>query len=403
MRLGRLVAMGLIGFSWLKVNAQSPWEQPTAALADQIAEILGPAQTHITIRNLSTVPADQIPAIRDLVEQDLKSHGVSGSDAQSANTIRITLSEDTRELLWVAEVVEGNETRVAMVRSALESPKPSQPAGGMTLRRQAILNAHEPVLALLETADGLVSLEQEQIVIYARTPNGWEEQKRVNIGQRRLLARDPRGILLMPANGDGFEALLPGTKCAGNYTPAQPQRELHVQCGVSDDPWPIVQINGTDGPALVKAFYNAARNNFTGVVAPSVTLDLPPFYAAVQLPRPNGAGLLIGGIDGKVQLLETASLKTVTGTRDWGSDFAPLHSGCGAGTQIVASGSGEAVSDSLRAYELPALEAVPTSPPLAVDGTVMALWPAPDGKSVFAVIRSKPNEYEVDRVTANCN
>jgi hypothetical protein len=80
-----------------------------------------------------------------------------------------------------------------------------------------------------------------------------------------------------------------------------------------------------------------------------------------------------------------------------------LHSTCGVGAQIVASGSGEAATDSLRAYELPALEALPVSAPLAMDGTVTAIWPAPDGKSVFAALRKTPNQYEVDRVTALCN
>ncbi len=42
----------------------SQWEQPAAALADQIADLLGPGQAHLTIRNLSSIPADEIPAIR---------------------------------------------------------------------------------------------------------------------------------------------------------------------------------------------------------------------------------------------------------------------------------------------------------------------------------------------------
>jgi len=133
---------------------------------------------------------------------------------------------------------------------------------------------------------------------------------------------------------------------------------------------------------------------------------LPPCYAVAALPRADAAGLLIGGIDGKVQLLEGSGLKPVSGTRDWGSDFAAIHSGCGAGTQIIVSGSGEAVGDSLHAYELPGLEAVPASAPLALGGTVTALWPAPDGKSVLAVVRTEEkngDEYEVDRVTASCN
>jgi hypothetical protein len=135
-----------------------------------------------------------------------------------------------------------------------------------------------------------------------------------------------------------------------------------------------------------------------------VGVDLPPFYAAASFPRSTGSGaLLIGGIDGRVQLAENGALKLISGTRDWGSDFAVLHSGCGAGVQVIASSSGEAANDSLRAYELPALEAVPASSPLVMDGTVTALWAAPDGKSVLAVVRNAANQYEVDRATALCN
>ncbi len=157
----------------------------------------------------------------------------------------------------------------------------------------------------------------------------------------------------------------------------------------------------------MKAFYNAGRDYFTGVVAPSLGVDLPPFYSAAVLPRPGSQALLLNGLDGKVQLAESGALKPVSGTRDWGSDFAVLPSGCGDGWQVLVSGSGAAASDSLRAYELPVLEAVPAGPPLTVGGTITALWTAPDGKNVFAVVRvgqsHDQDHYEVDRVTALCN
>jgi hypothetical protein len=139
-------------------------------------------------------------------------------------------------------------------------------------------------------------------------------------------------------------------------------------------------------------------------VTPSVGVDLPPFYSAALLPRPDGAALLINGIDGKVQMVESGMLKSMSGTRDWGSDFAVLqHSACGDSSFVIASGSGEAASDSLRAYELPGLEAVPVSAPLAMEGTVTAVWSEPDGKSVMAVVRYAAGDYEVDRVTALCD
>jgi hypothetical protein len=389
-------------------SAPGPWDQPAADLADQIAGILGPGQARLIIRNLSTIPTGEISTIRLLLEQDLKTHGVLASGNESANTIRITLSENLRERLWVSEIVEGAETRVAMVHVEPGVTQPSQPIGGITLRKQPVLITNDRILAALETPEGLVAVEAEEIVIYSQTPSGLREQKRFGIGQKRALARDPRAVIVASPDSSGVEAYVPGMACTGIYTPAQPKGEWTVRCSESDDPWPILQgptlqSGASSAPISIKAFYNAARDYFTGVVTPSVDLDLPAFYSAALLPRSGGAGLLIDGIDGKVQIAESGALKPVAGTRDWGSDLAAFDTGCGAGSQIVASGSGEALGDSLRAYELPRQEAVPASAPLAMGGTVLALWPAPDGKSIFAVVENPANQYEVDRVSALCN
>lgn len=384
-------------------TAQSPWAQPAAELADKIAEILGPGQARLAIRNQSSIPADEIPAIRKLLEQDLKTHGVQASGAESANAIRVTLSENVRERLWVAEVIEGSETRVAMVRVDAGAPSGAlQAKTGVALRSQVVVQSKQPVLAVAATESALVALEPEEIVIYSKTAAGWQEQKSIAIGQKRALARDPRGAILTNAAGDLFEAFVAGVECTGSFS--GPTASATAKCRESDDPWPMDSTVPTaETPASIKAFYNAARNYFTGVVTPGAGADLPPFYSAGLLPRPSGGALLIGGIDGKVQMVENGALKPVSGTRDWGSDIAVLHSGCGTGDQVIASGSGEALSDSLRAYELPALEAIPTSAPLAMDGTVMGLWTAPDGKSVMASVRHASGDYEVDRVTALCD
>jgi hypothetical protein len=113
--------------------------------------------------------------------------------------------------------------------------------------------------------------------------------------------------------------------------------------------------------------------------------------------------VLIGGVDGNVQSIENGALYSVAGTRDWGSDFAAFQPGCETGAQLVVSGSGDASTDSLRAYDVPAAEAQPASAPLDVQGTVTGLNTAPDQKSVLAVVRDASNQYEVDRVTALCN
>jgi len=399
--------------------APDPWEQPASEFAEQIAAILGPGQAHLTIRNLSSISNEEIPAIRRLLTQDLKAHGVVMAGVESANTIRVTLSESAKDRLWVAEVDEGNQTQVAMVDLGPIATQTATTQERMELHKEIDLSAaalangsvaisSDPVMALVEGGTHLFVLRKDSVMIFARNADrGRNFEAELGLDSKRPMPRDPRGVLIATSDGNGFTAFTPGTECGGTFSSsadaaALPQNDWTVSCHASDDPWPII-VDATGTPQL-KAFYNSARDYSTGVVSPSVGVDLPPFYAAALLPRSAGdAALLIGGIDGKVQMAESTVLKTVSGTRDWGGDFAVLHSGCGAGVQVIASSSGEAASDSLRAYELPALEAVSVSAPLTMDGTVTALWTAPDGKSVLAVVRNAANQYEVDRVTALCN
>jgi hypothetical protein len=411
----RMLALALVALFASVANGapnSAPWDQPAVALADQIAAVLGPGQAHITVRNLSTISTDEVTVIRRLLEQDLRAHGITPSTDEAANRLRVTFSENTRERLWIAEVVEGNETKVVMVTSDLAHSPATPTAAGITLHKQLILTSREPVLAVLEVSAGLVVLEPEQIVVYERTPGGWNQQAAVAVRQKRPLARDARGILLGTNDGQGFEADLPGAHCDGTLSAAIPAGQWTIHCRESDDPWPIaapflMQIGAAPAPAL-KAFYNATRDYFTGIVAPNLGVDLPVFYTAAWVSRSQAPVLLINGIDGKLQLVENAALQPISGARDWGSDFAAVQSACGSGTQIVASGSGPAAQDSLRAYDIPALEAVPASAPLAMDGVVSAMSTAPGGRSLFATIRTSPSpgqpvEYEVDRVTATCN
>lgn len=398
-----------LALSLARAQTASEWAQPAASLAEQVAGILGPGQARLSIRNLSTIPSDALPAIRKLIERDLKAHGVTVAEEESANAIRVTLSENVRERLWVAEIVEGNVTEVAMVEVAANAQKHATTVGGVTLRLQTILASHEPVLSALETANGLIVLEPKQIVLYTRGANGWSVQARESIALRPPFTRDPRGMLIPDATGDGFEAWMPGTECTGAGTGGPPLNEWAVNCRASDDPWPITPIGGTATTenirvTPVRAFYNASRDYFTGVLAPNTIADLSPFYSFSELPRAaETVAWLVNGVDGKFETIENGAPHPVAGTRDWGSDFAAIDSGCGAGTQVVASSSGAAAMDSLRAYEIPALEAIPASNPLEVSGSVTALWSAPDRKSVLAVVKTATSQYEVDRVTALCN
>jgi hypothetical protein len=413
-----LLVCGAIGLAMSGAQtgqSSNRWTQPAAELAGQIADILGPGQAQLTVRNLSTIQTSEIPAIRKILEQDLKGRGVLAAGSESANVIRVTLSENAHEGLWIAEIVEGNETRVAMVHADADAATTQAMHEGIVLRKERAGELFgrsgekiqdDPMLAAAEINGHRVVMFADRISVFSTSAGGWTESN--TFAMERKLGRDPRGLLIAASDGGTFRAYAPGVECTGSYSlplnGGAQDSGWTVRCHASDDPWPIYQSPDASSAPALKAFYNTSRDYFTGVVTPNVGLDLPSFYSAGLIPRAaGGAALLLSGVDGKVQMVDNSALHTVAGTRDWGSDFAVVRSGCGAGTQVIVSSSGEAANDTLRAFEIPALDALPASNPLAMNGTVMALWTAQDAKSAMAVVRSAAGQYEVDRVSATCN
>lgn len=399
-------------------STSGPWDQPAAALATRIAAILGPGQAYFSLHNLSSISSTDLPLIRRLLEQNLKARGVALGGQDSANAIHITLSEDSRERIWVAEIVEGNETRVAMVKLPLGAAAAPPLAEELVLHRQPIYQSNTEIIAALELSNSLVIVEPEQIVVFNKTIQGWKQMAASPFGTLRSPSRDSRAMILPSPNKNGFEASLPGMICNG-AAPVSDNTSWEIHCRQADDPWPVTA--GSVMPALsmvqagngqeispanaqFKAFYNSSRNYFTGVITPSPGPDLPAFYTAVSLPlAASQTGLVIEGLDGKVQLINNSALANIQGTRDWGSDFTVVRTGCGAGTQVFASASGNSNSDSLRAYELTGRQMTPSGTALAVDGVVLALLTAPDGTAAYAVVHTPQDHYEADRVSATCN
>src|SRR5271170_6256796 len=191
-----------------------------------------------------------------------------------------------------------------------------------------------------------------------------------------------------------FEAYLPGVQCHGDMQDSQ----LAITCQDGDDPWPMLgftvvgpnaEPDAASTPRSVeqKAFYNSTRNYFSGVLSPGLSFRLPPFYDAAAIVRTTGTAMILSATSGQVVMIENGALKRLAGTRDWGSDLAAIRSGCGSGTQVLASASGAASDDSVRAYEISGRDATAVSSPLEMTGTVTAIWPFSDFHDATVVVR----------------
>jgi hypothetical protein len=325
--------------------------------------------------------------------------------------VRVTLSQTAQQGLWVAEVQQGPEMRVAIVTAPNLAP-PAEPQGTpVLLRRTLLFSQTAPILdAELFTLAGdslpaahLVVLSLEQIAIYHRDESAgdtWVKDQSFEIAHVRPYPRDVRGRLQSDATAL-FKAYLPGVICTASQQTLASNREVTFSCADSDDPWPI---------GSRKAFYNSSRNYFTGVTTPDSGPAPGPFYTAADLPQRTGTATVYSEVSGQFRLYSSGSLKSLSGSRDWGSDVVGVQSGCGSGAQLLATASGVALQDSLRAYEVEGRNAIAVSPPLPMDGEVTAIWPMISAKvpdvapAVVAILKKQqPLKYEAYRVSLVCN
>ena len=380
-------------------RASISWDNPADELAKQIAAVAGPGPAKFTIKNRSSIPADQVPTIRRTLERDLQSYGVTASGSADVPTaIRVTLSQNLQHGLWIAEVQEGTDVKVVMVSVDLPATATPATGAGVTMRKTFLLTAAMPILDVDFVSVGgeqrMVVLEPEEVTTYRQNAGAWVKDQSFAIVHARPLPRDPRGRIVLgtgAVSGHLFDAYVPGVVCGGSESNGQ----LTVSCTDSDEPWPI---------GSQKAFYHATRNYFTGVLAPGHGTAPGPFYSAAEYARSGGTVTVFSQTTGQVVLYDQGLPKTITGTRDWGSDIATIHSTCGEGSLLLVSGAGAAPTDSVRAYEIPGREAIPVSGPMPLDGTVMAMWPANDAATATVVIRKEqPVQYEAYSVSAVCN
>jgi hypothetical protein len=225
-------------------RASIGWDNPADELAKQIAAIAGPGPAKLTIKNRSSIPADQVPAIRRTLERDLQSYGVTApGSAEVATVIRVTLSQNLQHELWIAEVQEGTEVKVVMVSTDLPATATPSSGAGVTIRKAFLLAEEMPILDVDFVSVGderrMVVLEPERVTTYRQNAGTWVKDQSFDIVHSRPLPRDPRGRIVLgtsAASGHLFDAYVPGVVCGGSESNGR----LAVSCTDSDDPWPIV-------------------------------------------------------------------------------------------------------------------------------------------------------------------
>ncbi len=390
-------------------------------LAGRIATVTGPGAIAIEVTNRSSLDEKSVREVRGALQGELRARGVRIVNAdQAVGTVTVVLSESLREFVWTAEITMGNDQpRVVLASlSRTMAGLPLAAALPITLKKTALFSQEERILdaALIDNGAStggapsasarLIVLDGTRVAAYRLQSGHWELDASLPVAVPRAFPRDLRGRLVLRRD-HLFDAYLPGTICHSNA--AMP---LALTCAASDDPWPLTAgplTSDEAGAGGVRAFYAATRNFFTGVLSPGIgkIANAPSFYSAAALPRQGYTLWAVAAVDGSAHVIDGVTDQAVRGAR-WGSDLAAVHSGCGAGTQLLISGEGEARReehdrDNMRAFEIPDREPVAASAAIEFDGTITALWADAGGTSALAVVkREDTGWYEANRITVAC-
>ena len=378
----------------------SEWRAPEEQLARKITARTGPGTLALDVVNRSSLSHADTEEIRRGLLTELAALGVRSVNAdQAAATVQITLSENLRDYVWVAEIHQGNnEASVIMVatpRPALAAAE--RPASALMIHKTLLWTDENRILdvALLNSnPQHIILLEPENIVLPKFQDGRWQQEQSLPVPHMHPWPRDLRGRLALRKD-HLFDAYLPGIFCRSTAT-----APLAVNCYESDDPWPL----GTDQSGL-SAFFASTRNFFTGVLSPGIEKQttVKAFYSAAMLPRDKYKLWIFATVDGQVHLVDGVTDQTAA-KLGWGSDLAGVRSGCGLGWQVLATGAGDSTGETVRAFEIADREPVAVSQPAEFNGRITALWADSDGTGAIAVSQnSETGKYEAYRLSITCS
>ena len=380
-------------------------------LADKICSAVGDhASIFLEVKNISTLSAADVAIARSSFEGELLKRGARLTPAQPADAeVRITLSENLQDFLWVAEIRHGEARDTAMIsvpRAKLGAHPEAPPE--LTIQKEFILQQQAPILDIavisIESMGGVsrervLRLDPSQVAIddvYGTNQEGktQSQEAAVPFAHSEPWPRDLRGLL--QPNGGQFKAFLPGIECIVGVQPA-----LTLSCQPSANPWPLSMSQ--DSPAM--APFAPRRNYFEGLTFPSAQGNkmTTPFYSRAYQPGGAAAGIF-AELNGETRIVhgDQGSSTTIPGL---GSDILMLQSDCGSGWQLLVTKPGDwTVSDSVQAYQVTNSQPIPVGRAVDFEGPVTALWPSVSDKMAYAIVHNlKSGLYEAYRLSIACS
>jgi len=367
----------LFGLTTLARMEAQPMVEAAAPLAARISSLL-PRRATVSLEFQVLTPPAMVESsrFRGALEEELRKTGLDLSGTtQPESHLRVSVTENARGLLFVAEVSGKDPRQVVMLPWSRPLPSDAKPALRLVLK--PVWEQSEPVLdfMILDSDSQLLILSPTRVTSLHLTNGKWAPNGQAFLTLDRPVARDPRGRLEFIAGA--LRAFLPGTTCGGQFQP-----QLGLTCSPGNEPWPInpqdpappvrwvSDSNVLESAGVRGSFYNAARD----------------LFASSNESIQDRAGV------------------TAPGTESWGNDLAAVANPCGSGNVLIVSMAGEnRARDQVQVFEMISGQPVVRSEAMALPGAVTALWPAETpGQTTLVVRNSKTGNYEASRLALAC-
>src|SRR5207244_3782192 len=132
-----------------QLSFATDWHDPVSQLSAKITAATGPGVVALEMNNRSSISSADVDEIRRELSASLAISGVRVSQPdQAAANIKLTLSENLQEYVWVAEIQAGaSDAKVLLVstpRTSFAVPAANAPA--ITIRATPLVSQADPIL-----------------------------------------------------------------------------------------------------------------------------------------------------------------------------------------------------------------------------------------------------------------
>jgi hypothetical protein len=323
--------------------------------------------TSLTVRNASSLSAAETADITRTLETELRVRA-----SRPGLVVNVTLSENVKSYLWIADMRRGEEREVAML-TVERSPAPAPASAPVAIEKRLLWEQERPILDAAAVDSLVIVLDPASVALY----RGRQLVQSLPIPNWNAMPRDLRGRLVIER--DTFRAFLPGVICTGSFTGS-----AAMSCGESSAPWLLGGVAAELVPG--KNYFTAPR--------------LGSFFSSASLPKLQ----LVAGLDGRTRVYDGSS-REVSTVNGFGSDIAAIESGCRTGAQVLATKPGDAGEpDSVQLFELTERQATPAGDPASFPGPVVALWPSARRGEAVAIARiSETGRYAAYSLAILCD